>query len=79
MKIPIYRNDRNRARVRNCAGRGELGELGAKRKWIFCLAECRAELDLIFALLSVAASEEELKLVSGAPLDGDILLSLVLN
>jgi hypothetical protein len=61
--------------VRRCAGRGELGELGANRKWMFCFAECRAELDLILARCSVAASEEEDKSVSEDPLDGDIFAS----
>jgi hypothetical protein len=78
IKIPIYRKERRRARVRRCAGRGELGELGelgAKRKWMFCFAECRAELDLMFARCSVAASEEEDKSVSEDPLDGDIFAS----
>ena len=56
--------------MRRRTGRGELGELGEKRNWRFCLAERRAELEFIFALVSVEVSTTAVEVVG--PLDGDI-------
>ena len=76
IKIPIYRRERRRARVRRRAGRGEPGELGEKRKWIFCFAEWRAEEERMLARVSVEASEVDDRSVVGSeePLEGDIVL-----
>jgi hypothetical protein len=62
--------------VRRRAGRGELGELGEKRNWIFCFAECRAEEERLLARASVEASEVDERSVVGSeePLEGDIVL-----
>jgi len=76
MKIDMYRSDRRRARVRRCAGRGEVGEFGEKRKWMFCFADVRADEERMFARASVEASEVEVRSMEGEsePLEGDILL-----
>ncbi len=58
--------------MRRCAGRGELGEFGANRKCRLRFADCRAEEERMLARCSVAASELELRSISGVPLDGDI-------
>jgi hypothetical protein len=64
--------------VRSRAGRGELGELGEKRKWMFCFAECRAEEERMLARASVEASEVDDGCVVGSeePLEGDIVCLL---
>jgi hypothetical protein len=62
--------------VRSRAGRGELGELGEKRKWMFCFAECRAEEERMLARAEVEVSEVDDRSVvsSEEPLEGDIVL-----
>lgn len=62
--------------MRSRAGRGELGELGEKRKWMFCFAECRAEEERMLARAEVEVSEVDDRSVvsSEEPLEGDIVL-----
>jgi hypothetical protein len=62
--------------VRSRAGRGELGEVGEKRKWMFCFAECRAEEERMLARAEVEVSEVDDRSVvsSEEPLEGDIVL-----
>ena len=62
--------------MRSRAGRGERGEVGEKRKWMFCFAECRAEEERMLARAEVEVSEVDDRSVvsSEEPLEGDIVL-----
>lgn len=66
--------------MRRCAGRGEEGELGEKRKWMFRFAEARAEEERRFALVSVSVLtlDDGGAIGSvGRPLEGDMVLCLL--
>lgn len=56
--------------MRSRAGRGAVGESGAKRNLTFCFAACRAEEELWLARALTLASEVSSTI---APLEGDML------
>lgn len=58
--------------MRRRAGRGAVGESGAKRNLTFCFAAWSAEEELWFARAWTLASE--VSSTSMAPLEGDMLL-----
>lgn len=62
--------------MRSRAGRGDVGESGAKRNWMFFFAERRADDDFMFAFASVEDSDMVATSASG-PLEGDILYNVV--